>query len=116
MSKSQLPATDLFIWIIDLLATRYGWSLRDICDLYWEELWEMVLTAANNNEFEKNQEYKFQFMLHTENPDNWEDSPLPFPDKNAKEKDIDLGGISQLPSHLMSAVKRRPKEDNKLKQ
>lgn len=98
-----MPGIDLFSWIVDLLASRYGWSLRDICNMYWEEVWEFAVIAANLEAEEKNTEFKFQFMLHadSETSSKWEDSPLPFPDERAPKKKIDKSGISQLPKHLL---------------
>lgn len=103
-----MPNVDLFIWATDLLASRYGWSLRDICKLYWEEFWEMVKIASNVTVAERNSEYKFHFMLHAtkESAKQWKDSPLPFPDKVEK---ADPTGISQLPIHLRKNVKRNSK-------
>ena len=53
--------------------------------MYWEEVYEAYEYASNLNTLEKNDEYKFQFMLHatTKNAMNqWRDMPIPFPDRN----------------------------------
>jgi len=58
---------------------------------------------------EKNQEYKFNFMLHADKKAarQWKDLPVPFPE--SVEKMEDAGGVSQLPNHLRKAVKSRKK-------
>ena len=98
----------MLIWCIDVLASRYGWTRHYILEqLYWEELWEHVKTAANYSAEEKNAEMRFQFMTHADKKQarKWKDLPIPFP----KEKEIpmkNLSGVSQLPPHLQHVVHR----------
>ena len=56
-------------------------------NMYWEEVYEAYEYASNLNTIEKNDAYKFQYMLHatTKNAMNsWRDMPIPFPDRDWK--------------------------------
>ena len=94
----------MFSWIVDILATRYGWTNRYLEEeLYWEEVWNLVQMAANFSAEEKNAEYKFHFMLHADEKAaaKWKDLPLPFGragDKDTFLRDAlhDSGGTGQL--------------------
>lgn len=91
-------------WIVDTLASRYGWTRQHILDdMYWEDVWEHLEIASNINTYERNQELYFQFCLHAGSKEaikNWKDSPLPFPDKKYKENKPHYGGLDQLPRHI----------------
>ena len=92
-------------WIVDTLASRYGWTKKQILEeLYWEEMWEQVKVAANVITYEKNQELFFNYCIHATSKDamkHWKDSPLPFPVKsNIKRRELHYGGLDQLPSHI----------------
>lgn len=86
------------------MASRYGWTKKYVEEeLYWEELWEYVVMAANFAAEEKNAEFKFHFMLHADKKSKgkWKDAPLPYPNESPEEAiEGDLGGVSQLPSHI----------------
>lgn len=85
---------------MDVLATRYHWSRKDILeDLYWEELTRLVVFAANANVTEDNADRKFTFMLHVDKKGQrkWKDAPLPFPKKKKRtEPTGHKGGLDQL--------------------
>jgi len=71
---------------VDALSQRYGWEYNSILgDMYWEEVYEMYEYASNLQAIEKNEDMKFNFMLHAgskEAIDNWKDLPIPYPDRN----------------------------------
>ena len=67
--------------------------------------------AANCEAYEKNQDCKFNYMLHAQTKNaskNWKDFPLPFPSKKAKQ--LHYGGLDQLPNHI--PVKKINKNKN----
>ncbi|MBW2994355.1 hypothetical protein KY315_02970 [Candidatus Woesearchaeota archaeon] len=103
-----MPNIGLIPWVVDILATRYGWTKQYILEgLYWEEMWEQIEVASNLSAYENNQKRHFNFLLHAGSKEavkNWKDSPLPFPDKNIKRKKPHYGGLDQLPAHIQ--VKR----------
>lgn len=89
------------------MAGRYSWTKTYILEeLYWEEVWELVVMASNLTVYEKNQELFFNYCLHATSKDaikHWKDSPLPFPDINAikiKRREPHYGGLDQLPGHI----------------
>jgi hypothetical protein len=97
-----MPSLGLFDWIIDSLASRYGWT-KDYIEnsLYWEELWSLVTVAANFTAEERNAEFKFHFMLHADkdSASKWKDLAIPFPvGKEETMKDVlkDNTGVRQL--------------------
>ena len=86
---------------MDIIASRYGWTNRYIEEeLYWEEVWKLVVMAANFTAEEYNSEFRFQFMLHADEKaaSKWKDLPIPFPEtgKTPREAVVDEGGVSQL--------------------
>ena len=125
MQGVQLPEIGIIIWIIDTLASRYGWTKHQILEeMYWEEVWEQVQVASNIMVYKTNQEMYFQFCLHAGSKDaikNWKDSPLPFPDKakEAKRKKPHYGGLDQLPQHIpvkrIDLDKLKPKKNGNIK-
>ena len=53
--------------------------------MYWEEVYEMYEIACNLNTKEKNEEMKFNFILHAqtkEAQDSWVDLPIPYPSRD----------------------------------
>jgi len=100
-----MPGVDIFLWGIDRIAFRYGWTKR-YCEkgLYWEEFCELVQMCANFTADEKNAELKFNFMLHADKKSagKWKDLPIPFP--IVDEAEIKSDGISQLPQNLKESV------------
>ena len=51
--------------------------------MYWEDTYEMYEYASNLDALEKNEDMKFQYMLHAQTKEalrSWKDSPIPFPD------------------------------------
>jgi len=100
-----MPGVDFFLWCIDKLASRYGWT-NEYCEegVYWEKFFGLVQMAANFTADEKNAELKFNFMLHADSKSagKWKDLPIPFPivDKDEVKND----GISQLPKHLKESI------------
>jgi hypothetical protein len=70
------------------LAHRYGWGYKDIAEgMYWEDVYETYEYASNCNVLEKNEEMKFNFLLHAGSKDamnSWRDLLIPFPDRNWK--------------------------------
>ena len=85
-----IPPIDLFFIIVDVLASRYGWSYNHITtEMYWEQVYEMYELSANMTTIEWNQEHHFQLAIHAttkESLDSWEDRPIPFPDRNWLEE------------------------------
>jgi hypothetical protein len=82
-----MPNVDLFIWMIDILAKRYGWTAHYISEkLYWEEMYEHLKVAANFDAEERNSELKFQYMLHADEKgvSQWKDLPIPYPVSETK--------------------------------
>jgi hypothetical protein len=83
LASLVMPKVDFFFIIVDTLAKRYGWSYKTISEeMYWEQVWEMFELCCNREALEKNDEMKFQFMLHAQSKqalDSWKDSPIPFP-------------------------------------
>ena len=60
--------------------------------------------SANLNIEDKNDEFKFHFMLHADKKSagEWKDLPIPFPVENDDKVKDD--GISQLPSQLKNTI------------
>jgi hypothetical protein len=70
--------------------------------MYWEELYAMYEYACNMQAIEKNEDMKFNFMLHAGSKDaidKWKDIPVPYPDRgwlqNIKEE-----SENRLPSNI----------------
>ena len=109
-----MPKIDFLKWCIDNLATRYGWT-ASYCleELYWEDFWEFVEMSANLNVEDKNDEFKFHFMLHADkkSKNKWEDLPIPFPDRETV-KVKDKSGVDQLPPNLQR-ISYKPDEHGK---
>ena len=102
-----MPGVDFFLWCIDTLASRYGWTKKYMEEeLYWENFCDLVQMAANFTADEKNAELKFHFMLHADKKSarKWKDLPIPFPVKEGKE--VKNNGVSQLPPQLKGVVYR----------
>jgi len=76
--------------MVDTLAKRYGWPLSEISEnMYWEEVYEMYELSCNLNVIEKNDDMKFQFILHSGTKDaakKWKDLPIPFPNRKWNPK------------------------------
>ena len=81
-----MPPVDFYIQVVDILASRYGWSLKEISeDMYWEEVYEIYEYASNMEVIERNNEMKFNYILHTGTKEaitNWRNIMIPFPDRN----------------------------------
>ena len=73
---------DFFQVIVDTLAQRYGWGYKEISDeMYWEEVYELYEYASNCNILEKNEDMRFNFLLHAgskEAINSWQDLLIPF--------------------------------------
>jgi hypothetical protein len=73
---------------VDTLAKRYGWSHTEISEnMYWENVYEMYEYASNLNTLEKNEQMKFNFLLHATSKEavsSWKDLLIPFPDRDWK--------------------------------
>lgn len=55
--------------------------------MYWENVYEMYEYASNLNTLEKNEQMKFNFLLHAtskEVANSWKDLLIPFPDRKWK--------------------------------
>jgi len=55
--------------------------------MYWEDVYALYEYASNLNVLEKNEQFRFQFMLHAGSKkamDAWKDMPVPFPDRSIK--------------------------------
>lgn len=74
--------------MVHTLASEYGWSYATISDdMYWEDVYEMYELASNMGAIERNDEMRFNFMLHAQTKDalnKWKDLPIPFPDRRYK--------------------------------
>lgn len=85
-----MPSIDFFLAIIEVLATRYGWSHEDIAEkMYWEDVYSLYEYASNLNVMEKNEQMRFQFMLHASSKkamNAWKDMDIPFPDKRVHQQ------------------------------
>lgn len=84
MQGLPIPPVDFLTAMIDVLAKRYGWSFTEIREeMYWEHVYEMYEYASNLEAMEKNEEMRFQFLLHAQTKEavnSWKDLPIPFPD------------------------------------
>lgn len=94
---------------MDTLAKRYGWIYTDIADgMYWEEVYEMYEIACNLNTIEKNEDMKFNFILHAQTKDaqnSWVDLPIPYPDRNWNPpKQVEYDDLKKLSGRV--AIKR----------
>lgn len=104
-----LPPTDFFLTIVDVLAKRYSWSYSEISNnMYWEEVYEMYEYASNLDTLEKNEDMKFNFMLHATSKkalDSWQDAPIPYPDRNWKPpKPSEVDSVANLPQSFKTKV------------
>ena len=85
--------------VVDTLAKRYGWNYTDISEnMYWEQVYEMYEIACNLNVLEKNEDMKFNFILHAQTKDaqnSWNDLPIPYPDKDWNPVEIKESVIPQ---------------------
>ena len=100
-----MPGVNFFLWCMDVLASRYGWTKKYVEEeLYWEDFCNLVQMAANFTADEKNAELKFNFMLHADKKSagKWQDLPIPFPVE--EEGEVKDGGVSQLPPHLKQSI------------
>ena len=83
-----MPSIDFFLALVEVLSARYGWSYEDIAEkMYWEDVYALYEYASNLNVLEKNEQFRFQFMLHAGSKkamDAWKDMPVPFPDRSIK--------------------------------
>lgn len=80
-----MPPIDFYLMVVDTLAKRYGWSWTEISEnMYWEYVYELYEFASNLDTIEKNEQMKFQFMMHAQSKEainKWKDALIPFPDR-----------------------------------
>jgi hypothetical protein len=126
-----IPPMDFLLILIDVLAKRYGWSYSEITEnMFWEHVYAMYEYASNLESIEKNEEMKFNYMLHAQSKkalDGWRDMAIPFPDKSIKarptvEKSKQSSALKTLPTSFRSKVIptkvpiRTPKQEKALQE
>lgn len=89
------------------MAKRYGWNYVDVAEkMYWEEVYEMYEIACNLNVIEKNEDMKFNFILHAQTKDaqdSWKDLPIPYPDRDWNPVEVEVKE-SVIPKTLFGKV------------
>jgi len=88
--------------------------------MYWEDVYEMYEQAMNFNTLEKNEDMKFQFMLHATTKDalnKWKDMIIPYPRRDwSPKKAVKSKTLPGIFGKAANQVRASTEEKNRFKE